>query len=105
MSFDESGIFNKWINRSNGHYISTISKSNITTTLYNQINIPIPAVLSTTTGNLEIDDWFDSFVMKTLSNIAIQDNGGKLINVNLQSHLIVNMKTIDKNDNLFLKDI
>ena len=42
--------------------------------------------------------------MKTLSNVAIQDNGGRLINTNTQSHLVVNIKTLAKNDNLFFKD-
>jgi hypothetical protein len=105
MSFDESGIFNNWINRDSGHYISSISKSNSLTELYNQINIPIPADLSTSTGILNIMTWFNSFIMKTFSNVAVQDNGGKLINVNLQTHLIVNINTVDKNDNLFLKDL
>jgi hypothetical protein len=49
-----------------------------------------------------VEDWFTSFDMKSLSNIAIQDNGGKLINVSTQSHLIVNIKTLEKNDNIFL---
>ena len=43
--------------------------------------------------------------MKSLSNVAIQDTGGKLINVNTQSHLVVNIKTMEKNDNIFLKDL
>jgi hypothetical protein len=105
MSYDESGIFNKWINRDEGHYVININKSNPTTTLYDQIIIPIPAELSTSTGNIIVDTWFDNFVIKSLSNIAIQDNGGKLINVSMQSHLIVNIKTLEKNDNIFLKDI
>ena len=104
-SFDESGIFNNWINNSNGHYISNIDKSNPATTLYNKIIIPFPGSLDTTTGNIAVESWFSSFVMKSLSNVAIQDNGGKLINVNTQSHLVVNIKTVEKNDNLFFKDL
>ena len=42
--------------------------------------------------------------MKILSNVAIADTSGKLINTNTQSHLIVNIKTLEKNDNIFLKD-
>lgn len=105
LSFDESGIFNSWINNTNGHYIVNISKSNPTTILYNQINIPIPASLDRSTGNIAVNTWFSDFVMKSLSNVAIQDNGGKLINVNTQSHLVINIKTVEKNDNLFFKDL
>jgi hypothetical protein len=104
-SFDECNIFNSWINREAGHYISYIGKSNPDTTLYNQLIIPIPAALSRSTGNIVVESWFSSFDMKILSNVAIQDNGGKLINVNTQSHLVVNIKTMEKNDNIFLKDI
>ena len=104
MSYDESNLFNSWINSSSGHYIIDIAKSNPATTLYNQILIPIPASLSRITGNIAVESWFSSFVMKSLSNVAIQDNGGRLINTNTQSHLVVNIKTLEKNDNLFFKD-
>jgi len=103
MSYDESAQFNNWIN-SNGHYILDIGKSNPSTQLYNQLIIPMPASLSKTTGMLSVDDWFSSFVIKSLSNIAIQDNGGQIINTNTQSHLVLNIKTLEKNDNLFFKD-
>lgn len=102
MSYDESAQFNNWINSSGGHYILDIGKSNSTTDLYNQLKIPMPASLSRITGNLEVDDWFSSFVMKSLSNVAIQDSGGKLINANIQTHMVLNIKTLEKNDNLFL---
>lgn len=105
MSYDESAQFNNWINSSSGHYLLDIGKSNPTTELYNQLIIPMPANLSRTTGNLVVDDWFSSFVMKSLSNVAIQDSGGQLINANTQSHMIVNIKTLEKNDNLFFKDL
>ncbi len=104
MSYDESAIFNNWINSSNGHYIIDITKDNIATTLYNQIIIPIPASLSRTTGDIDVEPWFNDFVIKSLSNVAIQDNGGKLINTNTQSHMIINLKTLEKNDNIFFKD-
>lgn len=104
MSYDESAIFNNWINSSNGHYIIDIAKSDITTTLYNQLIIPIPATLSRNTGNISVEPWFNNFVIKSLSNVAIADNGGKLINTNTQSHLVVNIKTLEKNDNIFFKD-
>ena len=106
MSYDESGIFNSWINRESGHYIIDIDKSNMATSLYNQIIIPIPASLSRSTGNVVVESWFNSFIIKSLSNIAIQDTSGKLINVSTQSHLVVNIKTLEKNDdNMFLKDL
>lgn len=104
LSYDESYIFNNWINSGNGHYISSISKSNPSTTLYNQILIPIPATLSRANGNLDVEPWFSSFLIKSFSNVAIQDGGGRLINANTQSHLVVNIKTLEKNDNLFFKD-
>ena len=103
-SFDECGIFNNWINQDRGHHILNIRKSNPATTLYNQIIIQIPAYLSKSTGNIVVETWFSNFDMKILSNVAIQDNGGKLINVGTQSHLVVNIKTMEKNDNIFLKD-
>ena len=104
MSYDESFTFNNWINRDHGHYILSIGKSNPGTTLYNQINIPIPASLSRSTGNISVESWFNSFDMKILSNVAIADTSGKLINTNTQSHLIITIKTMEKNDNIFLKD-
>jgi hypothetical protein len=81
-----------------------IGKSNPATSLYNQLIIPMPATLSRITGSLEVDDWFSSFVMKSLSNVAIQDSGGQLINANTQSHMVVKIKTLEKNDNIFFKD-
>ena len=106
MSYDESGQFNSWINSDSGHYILDIAKSNTGTSLYNQIIIPIPATLSRSTGNIAVDSWFSSFVTKSLSNVAIEDTSGKLINVSTQSHLVVNIKTLEKNDEkLFLKDL
>lgn len=105
MSYDESAVFNNWINRASGHYVLDIGKSNPGgTDLYNQLIIPMPASLSRQTGVLAVDDWFSSFVMKSLSNVAIADGGGKLINANTQSHMVVNIKTLEKNDNLFFKD-
>ena len=104
-SYNESGIFNGWINRLSGHHIIDISKSNPATVLYNQITIPIPAELDRSTGNIAVETWFSDFVIKSLSNVAIQDNGGKLINVNTQSHLVVNIKTVEKNNNVFFKDL
>ena len=106
MSYDESGQFNSWINRDSGHYILDIVKSNLATSLYNQIIIPIPATLSRTTGNIAVESWFSSFVNKSLSNIAIADTSGKLINASTQSHLVVNIKTLEKNDiKMFFKDL
>ena len=69
------------------------------------VKIPIPAALSRSTGNITVESWFSSFVTKSLSNIAIQDTSGKLINVSTQSHLVINMQTLEKNDNIFMKDL
>ena len=106
MSYDESSQFNSWINSDSGHYVLDIGKSNTGTSLYNQIIIPIPASLSRSTGNIDVESWFSSFVNKTLSNIAIADTSGKLINASTQSHLVVNIKTLEKNDEgIFMKDL
>ena len=94
MSYDESSQFNSWINSDSGHYIIDIDKSNMATSLYNQIIIPIPANLSRNTGNIAVESWFSSFVTKSLSNISIADTSGKLINASTQSHLVVNIKTL-----------
>lgn len=105
-SFDESSIFNNYINNTTGNYIIGISKSNPDTVLYNQIQIQIPASLSTVTGNLAVDAWYTNFLTKTFSNVAIQDTSGKLINTSTQSHLLLNIKTLEKNStNMFLKDL
>lgn len=105
-SFDESGLFNNYINRTTGHYVIGIGKSNPATLSYNQIQIPIPASISTSTGNLAVDTWYCDFLIKTFSNVAIADTSGKLINTSTQSHLMLNIKTLEKNDvNLFLKDL
>ena len=105
-SFDESSIFNNYINNTTGNYIIGISKSNPDTVLYNQIQIQIPASLSTVTGNLAVDAWYTNFLTKTFSNVAIQDTSGKLINTSTQSHLLLNIKTLEKNStNKFLKDL
>jgi len=105
MSYDESSTFKQWVNNPIGHHIIDIDKSNPSTILYDQIIIPIPASLSRNTGNLSVETWFSNFVLKSLSNVAIEDNGGKLINTNTQSHLVVNIKTLEKNDNIFFKDL
>lgn len=106
MSYDESGNFNAWINSDRGHYIIDIAKSNPAKSLYNQIIIPIPASLSRSTGNIAVESWFTSFIDKSLSNVAIEDTSGKLINANTQSHLVVNIKTLEKNDErMFMKDL
>lgn len=105
-SYDESGIFNQYINRASGHNIIDISKSNVSTTLYNQIKIPIPAEDLKTTGMFTPQQWYIDFIDKSFSNVAIADISGKLINSNLQSHLVINIKTLEKNNNnLFLKDL
>ena len=96
MSFDESGMFNNWINATGGHYIININKSNNTTTLYNQIRIPLPATLSRTTGTFIVEPWFIEFITKSFSTSVIQATSGKLININTQTHLVVNINTIEK---------
>lgn len=98
MSYDESNIFNNWINSNNGHQIISISKSDSDTILYNRIHIPLPATLSRLTGLFTIAPWFNNFIIKTFNNIPINDTNnkiGKLINTNLQTHIIINIKTLE----------
>lgn len=96
LSFDESYQFQDFINRNAGHKITGIGKSNSGTTLYNEIQIPIPASYSRSTGNLTTDAWFTSFMSKSLNDSFIASNGGKLINVSKQSHLVVKLELKEK---------
>ena len=92
----ESYTFNNFINRSNCHIITGIGKTNTDTELYNRIHIQLPSYLSRNTGNLVIDSWFSSFLIKSLDTSPIDSNKGKLINLSTQSHLILHIDTLQK---------
>lgn len=96
LSYDESYQFQNFINRSTGHKITNIRKSNSGTALYDEIQIEIPASYSRSTGNLVTESWFTSFMTKSLGNTYVASNGGKLINVSKQSHLIVKLELMEK---------
>lgn len=102
--YDESYTFNNFINSSNCHTITGIGKTNDDTELFNRIHIQLPAHLSRNTGNLVIDSWFSSFLIKSLDTSPIDSNKGKLINLSTQSHLILHIdilhKDLKKNFNL-----
>lgn len=93
MSFNESYQFNDFINRDIGHQILNISKSNPSTTLYNQIEIQIPKIFSRITGNSNVESWFSNFMTKTLDSTITINNKGKLINSNKQCHIIMKINT------------
>ena len=94
--YDESYTFNNFINRSNCHTITGIGKTNDDTELYNRIHIQLPSYLSRNTGNLVIDSWFSSFLIKSLDTSPTDSNKGKLINLSTQSHLILHLDTLQK---------
>ena len=90
---NECFIMNNYINRQQGHRIISIS-SNITSNLYNEIQIPIPQYYNTITGQLTYESWYIDFLTKNNFNDIISDSGGKLINTNLQTRLMVNITNI-----------
>jgi hypothetical protein len=94
--FDESYTFNNFINTANCHIITDISKTNSDTELYNRIHIQLPSHLSRNTGNLVIDSWFSSFIIKSLDTSPINSNKGKLINLSTQSHIVLHIDTLNK---------
>lgn len=94
--YDESYTFNNFINSSNCHTIAGIGKSNDDTELYNRIHIQLPAHLSRNTGNLVIDSWFSSFLIKSLDTSPTDSNKGKLINLSTQSHILIHLDTLQK---------
>lgn len=85
---NECFLFNNYINNEQGHRVIGIGKSGLTE-LYNQILIPTPQYLSRTTGDLIYENWYSDFLLKNNFTSATGDSGGKLINTNLQTHLLV----------------
>tara|TARA_B100001093_G_C26791391_1_gene999119 strand:+ start:350 stop:1372 length:1023 start_codon:yes stop_codon:yes gene_type:complete len=98
-AYAEHKDFINYINRSQGHLITHITKSTSNKLLYNRIYIPIPASASSSTGDIAIETYFSN--LKTKSNIETlgEDNGGKLINLNLQSKIMFKFGVYDKEFN------
>jgi hypothetical protein len=90
---NECFIFNNYINRVVGHRIIGIS-SNTASTLYNQIHIPTPQYYSTSTGVLTYESWYSDFLTKNNFTDLTNDSGGKLINTNLQTRMLVSVAMI-----------
>lgn len=89
LNYYETALFNEYINREQGHIIQsiTVDSSNTGVDLNNIIKILPASENSTSTGNLEVKEWFSDLVTKTNvenSNLAF-DESGKLINTNLQT--------------------
>lgn len=95
MSFEESYQFNNFINRKSGHNIINYNRSIGTEHLYNQIHIQMPAYHSFETGNFVVENWFTSFITKSLSNTLVNCTSGKLINSNRQTQIIFKIKNND----------
>jgi hypothetical protein len=93
-TYTESYQFNDFMNSSNCHTITNISKTNDDTELYDQIHIQFPSSLSRVNGNLTADSWFLSFLTKSLDTTPTDATSGKLINLNTQSHLVINIETL-----------
>jgi hypothetical protein len=96
MSYSESYQYENFINREEGHKVIAISKSNSGTSLYDQISIQIPASYSRATGNIAVEPWFTSFMEKSLGATYVSSNGGKLINMNKQCHLVIKLDIKEK---------
>ena len=95
--YSETHQFNQYINSANCHTITGISKSNDDTELYNRIHINYPSYLSRNTGNLVVESWFSSFLLKSLDTTPVDSNQGRLINLNTQSHIVLSLNTLHKN--------
>ena len=89
LNYYETAEFNSFINREEGHIIQEIDKSG-STEMYDIIKILPDGKNSKTTGNFELETWFDDLVTKTNIDIDLaDDDSGKLINVNLQTSIFL----------------
>lgn len=93
--------FESFINRDEGHTIIGIDTTDNTKLLKNRIHIPAPIELSTTTGDAVDSDWYknikDMSNLRTTSDInSFNENSGRLINTNLQTTLLIKVKSVDK---------
>lgn len=100
-TYNESDDMNNFINRKSGHKIIGISTSDSDKLLNNRIHIEIPNEISTTTGNVGELYWYNQLKSKSMGNVStiesVNDTSGKLINTNLQTQILFNIKVIEKN--------
>lgn len=100
-TYSESTDMNNFINREGGHKIIDISKSDSDKLLNNRIHIEIPGEISTSTGNVSELNWYTQLKSKSMGNVStassVNDTSGKLINTNLQTQILFNIKVIEKN--------
>ena len=98
----EAQQFNAFINREEGHQIIEITNTDGTPIYSNLIKISKPHTISTSNGTLTDETFFTSLsTIKTLdtSDTSVQQepvNNGVLINVNLQTHLFINIVELKK---------
>lgn len=89
LNYYETAEFNSFINREEGHIIQEIAKSGATE-MYDIIKILPDGKNSKTTGNYELETWFDDLVTKTnIDSDLADDDSGKLINTNLQTTIFL----------------
>lgn len=98
------GDFESFINRTEGHQIIGVSTTDNDKLLKNRIHIPAPISISQSTGNVTTDEWYSS--VKTMGNLrdsssinSFSDTSGKLINTNLQTMMVIKIKSIEKEAN------
>lgn len=95
MGYGEITYFTEFINRSEGHIIQLVSKTNGTTELNNTISILVPGYYSQLSGIWEKEKYFIDLVTRTnINDNSSNDNAGKLINVNLQTQLFFRVNTL-----------
>jgi hypothetical protein len=97
--------FNSWMNREEGHIITSVDVSPNTTQLYNIINITAPGDWSVLTGDFELYTWFDDLVSKTEIDYDSGTDTGKVLNENLQTSVFLTCDVLAKNALSLLKDI
>lgn len=98
-AYQEHESFVNYINRDEGHLITHITKSDSDKLLNNRLYIPIPASASSSSGNADIETYFTDLQTKSNIETIRVDNGGKLINLNLQSNLMFKFGVYDKEFN------
>ena len=104
LAWNTTGNFNNFINRQSGHIIIGIDKSDSGNILYDIIRISAPININRTTGELIRESWYEIFLTHFVDSGSI--SGVKMINTNTQTHVMMNIKTVVKDDNnMFLNDI
>lgn len=107
-TYNEATDFNNFINRDAGHKIIVVKSNDSDKLLKNRIYFSAPNEISTVTGNVAETSWYTSLKSKSLGDISlansVTDTSGKLINCNLQTHVIFKVKIMDKESN-FMKQL